>query len=331
MRILVTGGAGYIGSITAAVLQDRGHDVVVLDDLRSGNRVAVPNGAAFVRGDVADPLAVGDTLAKHRCEAIVHFAANSLVAESMERPMLYFGNNTAGTLALLAMALDYGVERFVLSSTAAIYGTPDTVPIPEDAPLHPESVYGESKHLIERTLGWLGRTAGLGWTALRYFNAAGSDGVRGEDHRPETHLIPLVLQVALGQRDEIAVFGNDYPTPDGTAIRDYVHVADLAEAHVLALEKIRPGQGVAYNVGTGRGFSVREVIETCREVTGREVAARDAPRRAGDPPVLVADPGRIGSELGWTPRHPELAEIVASAWDWHRNQPNGYAAESTAR
>lgn len=325
MRILVTGGAGYIGSVTSAALLRRGHDVVVLDDLRTGHRAAVPNGASFVRADVADTDAVADTLRTHGSEAIVHFAASSLVGESMEKPMLYFGNNTAGTFALLDVALQHDVGRFVLSSTAALYGTPDSVPIPEDATLRPESVYGESKYLIERALGWLGRTAGLGWTALRYFNAAGADGERGEDHRPESHLIPLVLQVALGTRDVISVFGDDYPTADGTAVRDYVHVSDLADAHVLALEALNPGDGHAYNVGTGRGYSVRDVIDTCRRITGHPIPERTAPRRAGDPPTLVADPARIRAELGWTPDHDDLDAIVASAWRWHETHPNGYA------
>ncbi len=324
MRILVTGGAGYIGSVTAAALLERGHDVVVLDDLRTGHREAVPEGAAFVRADVADVPTVAATLSRHGPVAIVHFAASSLVGESMERPMAYFGNNTGGTLSLLDTALQHGVQRFVLSSTAALYGTPDTVPIPEDAPLHPESVYGESKYLIERILGWLGRTAGLGWTALRYFNAAGATQERGEDHRPESHLIPIVLQTALGQRAEVAIFGDDYPTPDGTAVRDYVHVADLASAHIVAVEAIRPGQGAAYNVGTGRGFSVAEVIEACREVTGHPIPAEVAPRRPGDPPRLVADASRIREVLGWEPRTTELRDIVASAWSWHQAHPHGY-------
>ncbi len=324
MRILVTGGAGYIGSITAATLQARGHDVVVLDDLRTGHRDAVPSGLPFVLADVADPAGVGDAIDRYGCDAIVHFAASSLVGESMERPMLYFGNNTAGTLALLDTALARGVQRFVLSSTAALYGTPQSVPVPEDAPLRPESVYGESKHLIERTLRWLGETAGLGWTALRYFNAAGAEGGLGEDHRPESHLIPIVLQTALGQRDAVSIFGDDYDTPDGTAVRDYVHVGDLARAHVLAVEAIQPGGGAAYNVGTGRGFSVLEVIEACREVTGHAIPAERAPRRAGDPPRLVADAGRIGRTLGWTPEVTELRDIVASAWAWHRDHPDGY-------
>lgn len=325
MRILVTGGAGYIGSVTAATLLERGHEVVVVDDLRTGHRAAVPEGVPFVRADIADGDAVGDVLRSYDVEAIVHFAANSLVGESMEHPMRYFGNNTGGTFSLLGTALEHGVGRFVLSSTAALYGTPDSVPIPEDAPLHPESVYGESKYLIERALRWLGSTAGLGWTALRYFNAAGADGIRGEDHRPESHLIPLVLQVALEQRERIDIFGDDYPTDDGTAVRDYVHVADLAEAHVRAVEAIRAGDGRAYNVGTGRGHSVREVIDACRRITGHAIPAHTAQRRAGDPPALVADPGRIGNELGWSPRHRDLDDIVASAWNWHQDHPHGYA------
>jgi len=326
MRILVTGGAGYIGSVTAAALLERGHDVVVLDDLRTGHRKAVPDDAALVHADVADVSTVAATLSRHGSEAIVHFAASSLVGESMERPMAYFGNNTGGTLSLLDTALQHGVQRFVLSSTAALYGTPETVPIPEDAPLHPESVYGESKYLIERMLGWLGRTAGLGWTALRYFNAAGATDERGEDHRPESHLIPIVLQTALGQRAEVAIFGDDYPTPDGTAVRDYVHVDDLARAHIAAVEAIEPGHGAAYNVGTGHGFSVAEVIAACREVTGHPIPAEVAPRRPGDPPRLVADPTRIRDVLGWEPRTTELHDIVASAWRWHRAHPNGYGS-----
>jgi UDP-glucose 4-epimerase len=326
MRILVTGGAGYIGSVTAAVLLERGHHVVVLDDLRTGHRAAVPGGIPFVQADVADADAVGDAIDRHRLEAVVHFAANSLVGESMERPLLYFGNNTAGSLSLLATALRHGADRFVLSSTAALYGTPERVPIREDAPLAPESVYGESKYLIERALPWLARTAGLGWTALRYFNAAGAHGVRGEDHRPETHLIPIVLQVALGQRERVLVYGEDYDTDDGTAVRDFVHVADLADAHVRALEAIRPGTGAAYNVGTGRGYSVREVIETCREATGAKISAASAPRRPGDPPRLIADPTRIERALGWRPERSALHDIVASAWAWHRDHPGGYPA-----
>lgn len=324
MQILVTGGAGYIGSVTAAALLERGHEVVIVDDLRTGHRAAVPDGVPLVRADIADGDAVGRTLRTHEIEAIIHFAASSLVGESMEQPLKYFGNNTRGTLSLLDTALGHGVDRFVLSSTAALYGTPDSVPIPEDAPLRPESVYGESKYLIERALRWLATTGGLGWTALRYFNAAGADGIRGEDHRPESHLIPLVLQVALERRERIDIFGDDYPTEDGTAVRDYVHVSDLAEAHVRAVEAIREGEGRAYNVGTGRGHSVREVVDACRRITGHAIPARTAQRRAGDPPSLVADPGRIGDDLGWTPRYRDLDDIVASAWQWHQAHPHGY-------
>lgn len=326
MRILVTGGAGYIGSVTVAALRARGHDVAVLDDLRTGHAAAVPEGVPFVLADVADRDAVGDAFDAHGTEAVVHFAASSLVGASMERPLDYFCNNTGGTLALLDAMGAHGVNGFVLSSTAALYGTPDAVPIPEDAPLRPESVYGESKHLIERMLSWLARTNGLGYAALRYFNAAGASAERGEDHRPESHLVPLVLQVALGQRDHIAIFGEDYDSADGTAVRDYVHVEDLARAHVLAVEALRPGSGAAYNVGTGRGWSVREVIDVCRRVTGHPIPARPAPRRAGDPPRLVADPTRIERELGWRAEVPALEAIVASAWRWQRAHPDGYAA-----
>lgn len=324
MRILVTGGAGYIGSVTSSALLERGHEVVVLDDLRTGHRAAVPDEAPFVLADVADMGAVGRAIDEHHAEAVIHFAASSLVGESMRDPLGYFGNNTAGSLALLDAAISRGVSRFVLSSTAALYGTPDRVPIPEDAPLRPESVYGESKYLIERMLRWLAETAGLGYAALRYFNAAGASEQRGEDHRPESHLIPLVLQVARGMREDIDVYGSDYDTPDGTAVRDYVHVEDLAQAHVLALEAIRPGRGAAYNVGTGRGYSVREVVEVCRAVTGHAIPANEAERRAGDPPRLVADAGRIHRELGWEPRVPELRDIVASAWRWYQAHPDGY-------
>ena len=324
MRILVTGGAGYIGSVTVEALTAGGHDVVVLDDLRTGHRAAVPDDVPFVLADVADREAVGQAIDAHGTEAVVHFAASSLVGESMRDPLRYFGNNTAGSLALLDAAVSRGVSRFVLSSTAALYGTPDHVPIPEDAERRPESVYGESKYLIERMLHWLARTAGLGYAALRYFNAAGASEAHGEDHRPESHLIPLVLQVALGKRDGIDVYGSDYDTPDGTAVRDYVHVEDLARAHVLAVEAIEPGRGRAYNVGTGHGYSVREVVEVCRSVTGHDIPAREAPRRAGDPPRLVADPERVRRELGWRAEVPELADIVASAWRWYRAHPDGY-------
>ena len=325
MRILVTGGAGYIGSVTATELIERGHDVVVLDDLRTGHRVAVPPAAAFVQADVADERTVDRVVRDHACEAIVHFAASSLVGESMERPLDYFANNTVGTLKLVAAAVPAGVRHIVLSSTAAVYGTPSTVPIPETAEVRPESVYGESKYLVERALGWLSRTSGIGWTALRYFNAAGATEQLGEDHRPESHLIPIVLQAAAGRRSHVEVYGGDYDTPDGTAIRDYVHVADLARAHVLAVEASREGRGATYNLGSGRGYSVAEVVETCRGVTGLPIETKLSARRAGDPPRLVADPSKAASELGWSTTQSDLSTIVASAWQWHREHPRGYA------
>lgn len=324
MNVLVTGGAGYIGSVTVAALVGAGHDVVVLDDLSTGHRAAVPDGVPFVHASVADADMVDFALRHHGVTAVVHFAAASLVGESMAQPTKYFLANTAGTFALLDVAVKRGVERFVLSSTAAVYGTPHSVPIAEAAELRPESVYGESKLMIERALGWLARTTGLASTALRYFNAAGATAELGEDHRPETHLVPLVLQVAAGRRDAIQVFGTDYPTPDGTAIRDYVHVSDLAAAHVLALEALERGGAHAYNLGSGAGWSVREVIEACRRVTGAAIREVEVGRRAGDPPVLVADSSKARAELGWEPRHEDLGAIVGSAWQWHRANPGGY-------
>lgn len=330
MNVMVTGGAGYVGSVATEALLARGHKVVVLDDLRTGHREAVPQGAAFVQAGIADEQAVGEALEDHGVEAIVHFAALSLVGESMQKPLDYFENNVTGSMRLWRAALRHGVQRVVVSSTAALYGTPEAVPIPETARLAPESVYGETKLQMERVLGWLAQTQGLGSVALRYFNAAGASASRGEDHRPESHLVPIVLQVALGQREQVSVFGDDYPTPDGSAVRDYVHVEDLAQAHVLALEAMRPGEARAFNLGSERGFSVREVIELAREVTGHDIPAVASPRRAGDPPVLVADAGLAKRELGWQPRHPELRAVIESAWRWHRANPHGYAASHAA-
>ena len=324
MNVLVTGGAGYIGSITAQALLDRGHRVTVLDDLSTGHRGAVPAGASFVQADIADAAVVGRTLADHRVEAVLHFAALSLVGDSMKEPIAYYRNNVAGSLSLLGAVLEAGVGRFVLSSTASLYGTPDSVPISEEARIRPENVYGETKLAIEKLLHWLSQTKGLGYAALRYFNAAGATSAQGEDHDPESHLIPIVLQVASGRRPHVAVFGNDYATPDGTAVRDYVHVLDLADAHVLALEAIRPGEGAAFNLGSGSGFSVRRVIEVCRDVTGRPITEVAAPRRAGDPATLVADSSKARRELGWQPRHESVHEMVESAWRWHLAHPHGY-------
>jgi UDP-glucose 4-epimerase len=326
MNILVTGGAGYIGSVTAEVLIDRGHRVVVLDNLVTGHRDAVPAGAAFVQADIRDDEAVAAAVRDHRVEAVLHFAALSLVGESMEKPFDYFRVNTAGSLALLATLDRCGVRRFVLSSTAALFGTPEAVPIPEDARVAPESVYGESKYLIERALAWLTHTGGLGYASLRYFNAAGASELHGEDHRPESHLIPLVLEAAAGKRESILVFGDDYPTDDGSCVRDYIHVLDLAEAHVLAVEALQPGEARSYNLGNGRGFSVFEVIEACRRVTGCSIASETIGRRPGDPAVLVAESGKIGRELGWRARRPDLEDIVRSAWRWRQRNPNGYSS-----
>ena len=326
MQLLVTGGAGYVGSITVEILVAAGHEVMVIDDLRSGHRAAVHPAAHFVHANVADETAVRAALRDHPCEALLHFAAASLVGDSMRDPHGYFRNNVGGTLALLRAVTAEGVERVVFSSTAALYGTPERTPIPETARLAPESVYGETKLQIERALSWFTRTTGLASVALRYFNAAGASPERGEDHRPESHLIPIVLEAASGARDEVQVFGDDYPTPDGTAIRDYVHVLDLADAHVRALDALRAGEAKAFNLGNGAGASVAEVIATVREVTGREVPTRLAPRRAGDPPVLVADAGLAQSELGWQPQRPALADIVADAWRWRQSHPHGYWA-----
>lgn len=324
MRLLVTGGAGYVGSITVEALLAIGHDVVVVDDLRTGHREAVPDGARLVEGDIADEPFVRGVIREHRVEAILHFAAASLVGASMHDPHRYFESNTVASLALLRAAHAQGVERVVFSSTAALYGTPASVPIREDAPLAPESVYGETKLQIERTMGWLARTTGLASVSLRYFNAAGASAERGEDHRPESHLIPIVLQVALGQRDVVQVFGDDYDTRDGTAVRDYVHVLDLAAAHVLALAALEPGKAKAYNLGSGAGASVAEVLDAARAVTGHAIPAHVMPRRAGDPPTLVADASAARDDLGWKPERASLTEIVESAWGWHGRRPRGY-------
>ncbi|HEX8696760.1 MAG TPA: UDP-glucose 4-epimerase GalE [Longimicrobium sp.] len=324
MRLLVTGGAGYIGSVVVAQLADAGHRVVVFDDLRQGHRAAVDPRAELVPGDLADAPAVERAMAEHRPEGILHFASHTLVGESMERPFLYLGANLRNGLNLLEAAVRHGVRRFILSSTANLFGLPDRVPIGEDAPVRPGSPYGESKHILERVLHWMDNRFGMRYAALRYFNAAGAASPdHGEDHDPETHLIPLVLQVALGQRGHVTIYGDDYDTPDGTCVRDYVHVADLADAHVRALHALDSGSRT-YNLGSGRGFSVREVVETARAVTGHPIPAVVGPRRPGDPAVLVASSERIRRELGWEPRFPDLRSIVESAWAWHRAHPDGY-------
>lgn len=324
MRLLVTGGAGYVGSETVVQLCDAGHDVVVLDNLQQGHRAAVDPRAELVVGDLADAAGLEAVFAAHRPEGVLHFASRTLVGESMEHPFLHLGDNVRNGLNLLERAAAHGTRRFILSSTANLFGVPDRVPINEDARIEPGSPYGESKLVLERMLRWMDDRFGMRYAALRYFNAAGAGADdRGEDHDPETHLIPLVLQVALGQRDGVTVFGSDYDTPDGTCVRDYVHVSDLADAHVRALHALDGGSRT-YNLGNGRGYSVRQVIETAREVTGHPIPAAVGPRRPGDPAVLVASSDRIRAELGWTPRHAELRTIVESAWRWHRTHPHGY-------
>lgn len=324
MKVLVTGGAGYIGSSVSADLLRAGHEVIVYDNLSHGHRRAVPRGAEVVVGEVGDREALDRAFQRHCPEAVMHFAALIEAGESMQAPERYFRNNTAGTLTLLECMLQHGLPRLVFSSTAALYGDPERTCIEEDAPLRPTNAYGESKLLVERMLAWFHRIHGLRYASLRYFNAAGAAGEYGEDHRPESHLIPLVLQVAQGRRPHISIFGGDYPTPDGTCIRDYIHVADLASAHVLALEALASRDQLIYNLGNGRGFSVRQVVETARQVTGHGIPAQDAPRRAGDPAVLVASSEKIRRELGWQPKYADLEQIVASAWEWRRRHPNGY-------
>ena len=323
MRVLVTGGAGYIGSITVEQLIAAGEEVVVFDNLSQGHREAVHPQARFVLGDLADRAAVDAVMQAARPDAIMHFASRTLVGESMTAPFLYLGENLVNGVNLLQSAVEHGVLRVILSSTANLFDKPARIPIAEDEAIVPGSPYGESKFILERMLYWLERTHGLRYAALRYFNAAGASETRGEDHDPETHLIPLVLQVAQGRRDVIRIFGDDYPTPDGTPVRDYIHVIDLAQAHILALRALDRGSRT-YNLGNGQGFSVKEVIETARAITGRSIPVEVGPRRPGDPAVLIAGSERIRRELGWQPKYPDLHEIVATAWLWLEAHPDGY-------
>jgi UDP-glucose 4-epimerase len=325
MRILVTGGAGYIGSHTVRTLLARGHDVRVYDSLVFGHRAAVPADRLIV-GDLRDADALDHALLIHRIEAVVHFAAFAFVGESVTDPAKYYQNNVVNTLTLFERMRRHGVKRLVFSSTCATYGTPDKVPITEDTPQRPINPYGRTKLMIEQAMADFASAYGWGCTALRYFNAAGAaaDGSIGEDHDPETHLIPLVIQAAMKKRPHVEVFGADYPTPDGTCIRDYIHVEDLGEAHALALEKTEPGQFRAFNLGTGRGYSVREVIRTVEKVSSLSVPVKYGPRRPGDPPELVAHPAKAMKELGWKPRYVDLEEIARTAWEWQRTHPNGF-------
>ena len=317
MKLLVTGGAGYVGSVCAAHLVDAGHEVTVLDDLSTGHKDAVPDGARFVEADLAD--AADDVLAEG-FDGVLHFAAKSLVGESVQRPELYWNGNVVTSFRLLEAMRRNRTPRLVFSSTAATYGEPEQVPIREDAPTRPTNPYGASKLAIDHAIGSYAAAHGLAAVSLRYFNVAGAHGRFGERHTVETHLIPLVLQVASGTRESVQVYGEDWPTPDGTCVRDYIHVDDLADAHLLALEHAQPGRHAIYNLGSGSGFSVREVVEACRAVTGHPIPAVSAPRRAGDPAVLIASSEAAKTELGWRPHRTDIATIVADAWDFTRTR-----------
>jgi UDP-glucose 4-epimerase len=309
--------------VTTAELLAAGHKVTVYDSLISGHAAAVPPGVELVVGDVRDQEVLGHILADHSIEAVVYYGGFIVAGESMAQPGRYFANNVGGAICLLNTMLEYDVRRFVFSSSAAVYGEPESVPLTEEAPIRPVNPYGQSKAIVEAMLRWYGSQSGLRYVSLRYFNAAGATDKLGEDHRPETHLIPIVLQVALGQRPSVPLYGSDYPTPDGACIRDYIHVSDLASAHILALRRLEEGSGV-YNLGNGRGFSNREVIETACRITGRRILVKEEERRPGDPPVLVASAEKAKAELGWQPQVTSLEEIIESAWRWHRAHPEGY-------
>ena len=321
MKILVTGGAGYIGSVCVEDLLDRGHEVTVFDNLTEGHRKAVDQRAKFVQGDLADKTAVSSLIGAEQPAAVMHFAAKALVGESMQNPHKYFFNNVSCGLNLLDAMVEHGVKRFVFSSTCATYGIPEIVPIDEQAAQRPVNPYGESKLIFEKILRWYDQIHGVVFAALRYFNAAGATEAFGEDHRIETHLIPCVLQVPLGKREQAQVFGTDYPTPDGSCIRDYIHVTDLAQAHALALEVKESG---FFNLGIGGGVSVLEVIEACRKITGKHIPIVTQARRPGDPPRLIASAQKAREVLGWRPQYEQIEDIVSSAWSWHLRHPNGY-------
>ena len=327
ITILVTGGAGYIGSHTVQALLARGHKVVVVDNLVTGHIIAVPLKAPFYEGDISDVELISRIVTDHKVDAVIHFAARSLIEESMTKPDLYFYENTTKTNLFVSTLRENGVNKIVFSSTAAAYGLPEEIPIAELSKTEPINPYGASKLMIEQSLYWLGKAYGIKWIALRYFNAAGAslDSTMGEDHSPETHLIPLVLKTALGQREAISVFGTDYDTPDGTCIRDYIHVLDLAEAHVLALEALDKGvESGVYNVGTGKGYSVREVIEMAKKVTEVDIPVIEVPKGTGDPAILVAKVEKIEKLLGWKAQYSGLETIIWSAWNWHKGHPFGY-------
>src|SRR5215210_154615 len=323
MNILVTGGAGYIGSATAEVLLKAGHSVTVYDSLVTGHRAAVPNGATFIQADLSDSHTLVETLTDEKFDVVMHFAAFIEAGESMKDPGRFYQNNFSNSLTLMETAVRAGVKRFVLSSTAAVYQSSEE-PLTEESPLGPTNVYGHTKLMVEQALEWYRKIHGLRFAALRYFNACGALPGRGEAHQPESHLIPLVLRVPLGQRESAQIYGTDYPTPDGTCIRDYIHIADLVSAHLLALDGLSDRDRLVYNLGSGNGYSVREVIQTARQVTGHPIPANELPRRPGDSARLVASSEKIKRELSWKPEHDHLPEIISSAWAWHHSHPNGY-------
>lgn len=327
MAVLVTGGAGYIGSHTVAELLSRNEEVVVVDSLQQGHRDAVLGGKLYV-GDIRDAAFMDTVFRENEIDAVIHFAANSLVGESMQNPGKYYHNNVYGTLCLLEKMNEYGVKKIVFSSTAATYGEPENVPILESDRTLPTNAYGETKLAMEKMMRWFDTAHGIKYVSLRYFNAAGAhaSGKIGEDHSPETHLIPIILQVALDKRPHISIYGDDYATPDGTCVRDYIHVTDLSDAHILAVAKLRGGgESSVYNLGNGKGFSVKEVIDIARKVTGHPIPAVVEARRAGDPATLVASSDRVRAELGWKPQHDSLEQIIQTAWAWHQSHPDGYA------
>jgi len=325
MRILVCGGAGYIGSNMTAMLAAEGHEPIVFDNLSRGHRSAVRQ-ADFIKGDLADQELLVKTLKEYKIEAVMHFAALIEVAESVQMPLKYYQNNVCNAQNLLSAMEAAGVEKFVFSSSAAVYGMPANVPVTEDSPKEPINPYGETKYAVERMCHCQSRAGRLRYVSLRYFNAAGAGNKcrLGEDHRPESHLVPLTIQAAMGKRDQVKIYGTDYPTPDGTCIRDYIHIEDLCRAHLLALKKLEQHWDLAYNLGNGRGYSVREVISAVKKVSGRDFKVTDADRRPGDPPVLTSDATRAKNELGWRPQLPDLEQIVATAWQWHKKYPDGY-------
>lgn len=327
MSILVCGGAGYIGSHTVKELLDKEYDVLVVDSLETGHKNAVDKRAKLFVGNLMDEMFMDTVFKQNEIEAVIDFAAYSLVGESVTNPLKYFENNICGTLALLKKMKQYDVKQIVFSSTAATYGEPENIPILEDDTTIPTNPYGESKLIVEKILKWFEQAYGIHYCVLRYFNAAGAhiSGEIGEDHSPETHLIPIILQVALGKREKINIFGDDYDTQDGTCVRDYIHVTDLADAHILALEQIKKeNESATYNLGNGKGFSVNEVIEAARKVTGKQILQEVAPRRAGDPSTLIASSEKIIEQLHWAPQYASLEKIIATSWNWHKNHPDGY-------